>query len=580
MNLLQHAVRVVAEKILFPAFVLRYGRLERLFARARRVQHQLLFDWLQRCRDTRFGRDHSFHRIQNLEDYRRQVPVARYDYFAPYIDAVARGELGALFPPEEPVRRFTITTGTTGIPKLNPVTPAWLRAYRSAWDSWGAKMLYDHRDKVGGKILQIIGSWDMGRTPAGIPISMVSALLARSQNPLIRPYYAIPHEVTNIRDPLARSFTMMRLSVPERISLIVLMNPGSLLRLVQLADEHRECLIRDIFDGTLSQAFDVPAETRAMLRPYIRRGNPARARELERIVDETGRLYPKDYWARPIIACWLGGTAGYQARYLPEYFGDAPLRDQGLVSSEGRHTIPIEDEKPQGVLSIASAFYEFINVSDAGALRPDVLEGHELEVDRDYYLVMTTYSGYFRFNIGDIVRCRGFVGQAPILEFLQKGDCCGDLEGEKVTEHQFLNAADFAARSVGVRLGLITAIPYRPAHALPCYAIVLEHGEFSDSGTACRFLEHVDRRLAADNFLYSARRRDDVLGPPRLIRLPRGTWNSYVQAEVERRGTGEAHYKHPGLIQDATWLSRFPRFDTVLWNGLGTSSTTRLAEIA
>jgi hypothetical protein len=484
---------------------------------------------------------------------------------------VARGELSALFPPDEPVRRFTITTGTTGIPKLNPVTPTWFRAYRRVWDLWGIKMLVDHPEKVGGKILQITGSWDMGRTSGGIPISMVSALLARSQHPLVRPYYAIPNEVTNIRDPVARYYTTMRLSIPERIGVIVLMSPGSLLRLVQLADEHRESLIRDIHDGTLSQAFDVPAEIREMLVPRLGRGNPARARELERIVNRTGHLHPKDYWPRPLIACWIGGTAGYQARYLSEYFGDAPQRDQGLVSSEGRHTIPIEDGQPQGVLSFISAFYEFVPVGEVNAPQTVVLEGHELEIDRDYYLVMTTYSGYFRFNIGDIVRCRGFAGQAPMLEFLQKGERCGDLEGEKVTEHQFLDAAGCAAQALGMRLGYITAVPFRPERELPCYAILVEQGDIPDADTASRFLEAVDRRLTADNFLYSGRRRENVLGPPRLVRLPQGTWSAYVQAEVERRGTGEAHYKHPGLIQDSAWLDRFRTDNTALWNGAPTT---------
>ena len=71
----------------------------------------------------------------------------------------------------------------------------------------------------------------------------------------------------------------------------------------------------------------------------------------------------------------------------------------------------------------------------------------------DYHLVMTTYSGYFRFHIGDIVRCRGYIGQAPLLEFLQKSERCGDLEGEKVTEHQFLEAAADAANERWIPLG-------------------------------------------------------------------------------------------------------------------------------
>jgi len=36
-----------------------------------------------------------------------------------------------------------------------------------------------------------------------------------------------------------------------------------------------------------------------------------------------------------------------------------------------------------------------------------------------------------------------------------------------------------------------------------------------------------------------------------------------VRGEVASRGTGEAQYKHPGLVQDAAWLERFNPVDVV-----------------
>ena len=150
-----------------------------------------------------------------------------------------------------------------------------------------------------------------------------------------------------------------------------------------------------------------------------------------------------------------------------------------------------------------------------------------------------------------------------MLEFLQKGDRCGDLEGEKVTEHQFLEAASAAAAELGIRLGFVTAVPSRPGRELACYQLIIEHGDVPDISLARRFLEETDQRLRASNFLYSARRREKVLGPPRLVRIPTGAWGQHVQAEIERRGTGEAHYKHPALVQDAAWLERFEAVDRV-----------------
>ena len=116
---------------------------------------------------------------------------------------------------------------------------------------------------------------------------------------------------------------------------------------------------------------------------------------------------------------------------------------------------------------------------------------------------------------------------------------------------------------IGIRLGYVTAVPTRPGRELPCYVIVVEQGSVLGLDTAQQFLEETDRRLRASNFLYSARRREKVLGSMRLWRLADGTWEKFIQAEVERRGTGDAQYKHPALVQDAKWLEQFQPVDRV-----------------
>ncbi|MBX3443106.1 MAG: GH3 auxin-responsive promoter family protein [Planctomyces sp.] len=541
----------------------RWPPFRRLLDRAAAQQTTWLLNRVRVCQETAFGRDHGFSEIRSLADFRKRVPIAKYDHFGPYIDRVAGGETSALVPDSEQLLRFTITTGSSGVPKLNPVTSTWLKEYRRGWDIWGLKLFADHPKWLGDQMLQLAGKWDMGTTPGGFSISMVSALLARIQNPLLRPYYAIPSPVNDIPDPIARYYTALRLSIVQRIGWIVLMNPGTLIMMAELGNEHRERLIRDVRDGSLSPDFDVPGPIREQLRRQISRRDPRRARELEQIVRATGTLLPKDYWDRPVIGCWLGGTAGFQQRFLPRYFGDCSLRDMGLVSSEGRHTIPIEDGKPEGVPSIVAGFYEFLPVEDAESPMPQALAGHELEPGRDYYLLMTTSGGFYRFNIGDVVRCQGFVGQAPLVEFLQKGERCGDLEGEKLTERQFLECAHAAAAELGIQLTEITAVPTRDAEGRPRYEVLVEQGDIPDRTRGEQFLTELETRLKGINFLYNARRREHVLLPARLRLLPRGAWSRHIREETDRRGTGDYQYKHPGLVQDAAWLGRFEIVDAV-----------------
>ncbi len=73
----------LARGVAFPLHARRFRRFERLLDKARDVQRRWLISRVHRCRDTRFGRDHGFARVQTLADFRRQVPISSYDYFKP-----------------------------------------------------------------------------------------------------------------------------------------------------------------------------------------------------------------------------------------------------------------------------------------------------------------------------------------------------------------------------------------------------------------------------------------------------------------------------------------------------------------
>ena len=533
-----------------------YSPFARKLNQAAESQRQWLLNRVLQCCDTAFGKDHGFRSIRCLADFQRQVPVAAYDAFEPYINSVAAGNTSALVPDHEKLLQFTITTGSTGIPKLNPVTDVWLKEYRNAWNIWGLKMFIDHPQHIGAKMLQMSGTWDMGKTAGGYQISMVSALLTRIQNPLLKPYYLIPDIVNTVSDPVARHYLALRLSITEDVGWILLMNPGTLIRLADIGNSYADTLLKDVTDGTITTKFDIPDAVRRALAIKHLKPNPVGARRLIQTASRFGGLLPTNYWKQPAISCWLGGTAGFQSRYLSEYFGESPLRDMGLVSSEGRHTIPISDGVPMGVPSLGSGFYEFIPIEQCSS-QADALQGHELLPDHQYRIVMTTSAGYFRFDIGDIVKCRGFVGEAPLLEFIQKSARIGDLEGEKVTEHQVVAAAHTAAASLGLNPGFVTAVPRRLEHRQPRYDFLTESTNFVSQQQARRFLESLDAELAGLNFLWKARRREGVLQSPHLQLLADKEWDRTIQEEVDRRGTGDYQYKHPGLVLDEGWVDQF-----------------------
>ncbi len=87
---LRSALTVLARAAVIPFYRRKLQRFEALLPRAHEVQRATLFAKIRRCADSRFGRDHGFSQIQTVADYRRQMPISRYEHFAPYIQAVSQ----------------------------------------------------------------------------------------------------------------------------------------------------------------------------------------------------------------------------------------------------------------------------------------------------------------------------------------------------------------------------------------------------------------------------------------------------------------------------------------------------------
>src|ERR1041384_6615211 len=93
------------------------------------VQEALLRRILARQANTDFGRDHHFAAVAGPADFRRNVPVAPYEYFDPYIQRVRNGDFRALLA-DPHLHMFALTSGTTAARKFIPVTQQYLADYK------------------------------------------------------------------------------------------------------------------------------------------------------------------------------------------------------------------------------------------------------------------------------------------------------------------------------------------------------------------------------------------------------------------------------------------------------------------
>ncbi|MGA2034007.1 MAG: GH3 auxin-responsive promoter family protein [Thermoguttaceae bacterium] len=521
---------------------------------ARAVQRELLLKKVRTHASSEFGRDHGFAEIRSIEDFRRRVPLTTYRYYLPYIERVKRGELQAMFAPGTKLHMFALTSGTTAEAKYIPITQPFLEEYREGWNMWGVRTYATHLDLAWKKTLGLSSNWKQFFTEGGIPCGNISGLVAETAPAVSRTMFLIPWTLSRINNPASKQYTALRLALAQdNVGMIMTANPSTLITLARLADARRESLIRDLYDGTVAADVELPADVRRLLRKQLNRPARARARELEKIVEKTGRLYPRDFWPKlTMLAIWLGGSAGAYLPRLKEYYGETLLRDHGLSASEGRMTMPLEDGQSAGILEYTHHAFEFIPEDEHDSPQPTVLEPHELAVGKNYYIVMTTSSGLYRYDIHDVVRCTGYQGEAPLLEFLNKGNSFCSITGEKLSEFQVVSAVKNAYAELGLPIDTFTLAPQ--FNDPPCYVLLVEEGTAGAHPEA--LARAIERHMGQWNLEYANRRETARLGPLQVHEIPPGTWAAFRQQRISRIGGSLEQYKHPCLASDLSFIPK------------------------
>ena len=523
-------------------------KLDRAAERPQAAQDAFLLRMVKANANTVFGKDHGFATIRTEADYRRQVPIRDYEGLRPYVNRINSGEQAVLT--SAAPRMLNMTSGTTGEPKYIPVTAESMRLASRFSLEWIYRALQDHPAYLDGAFVGIVSRAIEGRTPSGLPYGSASGMLYQRIPGPIRSTYAIPYAVSEIKDYDRRYFVAARLALARRVSYIATPNPSTLIRLAETAIRNAEAIVRAIHDGTtgidLPDQPELAEKLAALLKP-----DPGRARALADVAKREGALRPADCWPDlKLIGCWLGGSVGVQARRLPEYYGDVPMRDLGFLASEGHFTLPIRDHTASGILSLNGNYYEFITEASLDDPNPPVLSSHELESGVNYAVLLTTPGGLYRYDIHDIVQVTGFYRNAPLLAFIRKGRDMTSITGEKMHVNHLLLALQEIRRqydvSVVEQFRVVANVEARR------YEIYAEFkGEVARDLLRGEVIPHLDRALAGVNVEYAEKRNSRRLAPPCLHLMRRG----WAEEEVLRAaGTGkrDTQYKWRILCAEPT----------------------------
>ena len=479
---------------------------------------------------TAFGKRHGFAAVRDLADFRHAVPVQTYEDLREDIEAQeSTGE--PRLTADRPVY-YNRTSGTVAEPKNIPVTAAGLtRIQRN--QQLGAYAFSRWPGLFGGKVFAVSGAAVEGHMAGGTPFGSASGLLYDKQPRLLRARYVLPAELSAIEDYEQRYLAMAVLGIAEpRVTCAAIPNSSTLVRLLDLVNQRPDDVLRMVADGHL------PRGVRSEAMPGR---HPGRAARLRATLEAAGRLTYADIWPDLAgVVTWTGGSCGVAIRALkPMLPPDCGIIELGYVASEVHGTVNVDPERNVCLPTLDQAIFEFVPRESWESGGPtDAIGLAELEEGEDYYVIVTTADGLYRYDMNDIVRVTGRLHDTPTLAFVQKGKGVTSITGEKVHESQVLDAvcSAFEDRDIESNFFIALADPETATYTL--YVETREEG-VSDAGLA----ELVDARLGGANIEYQGKRASARLRPMRVVWLARGTGEAYRARRVAE-GQRDAQFKY------------------------------------
>lgn len=391
-------------------------RLQGLLQDPEAVQTAFLGALVRSNASTRFGAYHGFDRIRSYEEFAAAVPVGTYEDHRDYIERLTAGSEGELT--SDPVLFVELTGGSTGGSKTIAFTAASLAAYGKALNPWLADLVERHPRVAEGRIYFSLSP--AGR-PAGSRIGTVP-LGSPEQfeyfgeaGPWLAALSIAPGPLAELTDVDEWRFaTCLHLLAARDLSLIWVWSPTYLSELLHAMQRHRDELLDLLANGGRSGA------------PYPA-PDPARAAELAELIGQggldTARIWPQ----LEVISCWMDASSAPFAAELQRSFPGVCFQAKGLMATEGATTFPF-GEGPGSPLAIESGFFEFADEEGA------IARAWELGLGEVRRVILSNWSGFYRYDTGDLVEVVGFEGATPRLRFLGRAGKTSDLCGEKLSE--------------------------------------------------------------------------------------------------------------------------------------------------
>ena len=599
-----------------------HEKFERSCENAAKENEKLLLELLQRHGKTVYGQDYGLEKYQSREEFRSKHPITRLEHYESYIDQIVnistksekQNEVktikNVLFP-EEP-RMIAESSGTSGGKrKLIPVPPLqrkvfftdgiaitfhalmegvsvndkqWPNLQKSCKLMREPKYTYTNHPDPKQRIKIGPNSSNPKDNKALLELYTTPNLAFEIQNEsdimfLHALYALLDRNLGFIESNFAnRVFNFFVLIEDRWDDLLGAIEYGKLPQFRHDDDNYEES-DHNTSSSHRNEYFEsVRKQLESELKP-----NPGRANELRTIkakYDNANKSnkqssLAKQIWPNlhTILAVETGAFQIYGEKlrkYWIGYDGDIQIYSPLYAASEGLIGVNPNMKDKTYVLNPNVMFFEFIPMDaegndimskDAATLQPKTLFIEQLEVGKEYELIVTTLTGLYRYELGDVIRCVGYKGKAPIVEFAYRKGQFLNVCGERTSEESFYKAlTKTVSEDWNLQLLDYTTVDYsnvtQGRDRKPKYTVFVEVSDDlsggkrgTEKGLHRREMRMLDKRLGRENSYYSAQRRLGKLESVEVVVVQRGTFDK-IREKLILNGIGATQMKQPRVLKN------------------------------
>ncbi len=426
---------------------------------------------------TEFGKEHNFEKIKTHEDYIKNVPIREYEDFKVYIEKLKQGKQNILWK-GFPIY-FAKTSGTTSGIKYIPITkdsiPNHINTARDALLCYMAQT--GNSQFANGKMIFLSGSPELERV-GGIPTGRLSGIVNHHVPRYLRSNQLPSFETNCIEDWEEKLSAIVDETLKEDMTLISGIPPWIQMYFDEL-EKKTEKKIKDIFPR-----FSLLVQGGVNFEPYKAKLFESIGRKIDTI-----ELYP--------------ASEGFFA------FQDSQDEEGLLLNTD------------------SGIFYEFVPVEEISKENPTRLTLKDVELNKNYVLIISSNAGLWAYNIGDTVK---FVSLNP-YRIVVTGRIKHFISafGEHVIGEEVEEALMKAAESENVHITEFTVAPnISESEEKSFHEWFIEFENLPKNLNS--FSKKVDQNLRTKNIYYDDLIKGNILQPLKIQVIQKNGFINYMKS--------------------------------------------------